>query len=212
MKRMKPDSCSRAGIFRLGEIVFRPGRMRVALLPLVLAAVLSSAAATETNILQIQAIGVSGKSLSFEGKESVNLGSVPENIVFGFGQGTNSGKMPLRLSCTLEGYETAWHEGGAEMALTVRFYNNAGDQISQNIYSMNGESTGWTGSLKSSSLTHRRERVAVPPEASIEFEPPLAYERSPLEFRIRFNDPAIDAASNVKHRCSGSNTMWPAPR
>ncbi len=166
MKRMKPDSYSRAGIFRLGEIVFRPGRMRVALLPLVLAAALSSPAAETTNILQVQSIGVNGKSLSFEGKESVNLGSVPENIVFGFGQGTNVGKMPLRLSYTLEGYETAWHEGGAEMALTVRFYNNAGDQISQNIYSVNGESTGWTGSLRSSSLTHRRETLVVPPQAT----------------------------------------------
>jgi hypothetical protein len=36
---------------------------------------------------------------------------------------------------------------------------------------------------------------AIPPEASIEFEPPLAYERVPLEFRIRFNDPVIDSAA-----------------
>jgi len=66
----------------------------------------------------------------------------------------------------LEGYETVWHEGGAEMVLTVRFYNDTGDQISQSIYRVNDESTGWTGSLKSSSLTHRRETLVVPPQAT----------------------------------------------
>ncbi|MEI9960387.1 MAG: hypothetical protein WDM76_04425 [Limisphaerales bacterium] len=52
------------------------------------------------------------------------------------------------------------------MALTVRFYNGAGDQISQSIYRINGESTGWTGSLRTSSLTHRRETLIVPPQAT----------------------------------------------
>ena len=52
------------------------------------------------------------------------------------------------------------------MGLTVRFYNDSGDQIGQNIYRINGESTGWTGSLKSSSLTHRRETLVVPPQAT----------------------------------------------
>src|SRR5262249_39268334 len=65
----------------------------------------------------------------------------------------------------LEGYETGWHEGGGEMGLTVRFYNVAGDQIGQNVYRVHGESTGWTGSLKNSSLTHRRETLVVPPQA-----------------------------------------------
>ena len=57
-------------------------------------------------------------------------------------------------------------KSSSEMALTVRFYNDSGDQISQNIYRVNGESTGWTGSLKSSSLTHRRETLVVPPQAT----------------------------------------------
>ena len=66
----------------------------------------------------------------------------------------------------MEGYESSWHEVTAEMALTVRFYNSSGDQIDQNIYPVKGESTGWTGSLKTSSLTHRRETLVVPPLAS----------------------------------------------
>jgi signal transduction histidine kinase len=66
----------------------------------------------------------------------------------------------------LEGYETAWHEAASEMDFNVRFYNGAGDQISQNIYRVSGDSTGWTGSLRTSSLTHRRETLVVPPQAT----------------------------------------------
>ena len=123
-------------------------------------------AAEATNLLEIQYVNVAGRSLPFQGKESVSLGPFPENIVFGFGQDTNAGQSPLRLRYTLEGYENVWHEASSEMALNVRFYNSSGDQISQSIYRINGESTGWTGSLKSSSLTHRRETLVVPPQAT----------------------------------------------
>ena len=122
-------------------------------------------AADGTNLLQIQSVSVNDKSLALHHKGFVNLGAYPENIVFGFGSSTNGNKPPLRLRYRLEGFDNAWHEGGAEMALTVRFYNNAGDQVSQSIYRVNGESTGWTGSLKTSSLTHRREILVVPPQA-----------------------------------------------
>jgi len=119
-----------------------------------------------TNALEIQSVSANGKSLSFRGKDSVGVGSSPDNVVIGFGPGANAGKPPLRLRYILEGYENSWHETKSEMALNVRFYNSSGDQISQNIYSVSGESTGWTGSLKTSSLTHRRETLVVPPQAS----------------------------------------------
>ena len=51
------------------------------------------------------------------------------------------------------------------MALNIRFYNHSGDQIGQYPYPVHGESTGWTGSLKNSALTHRRETMVVPPQA-----------------------------------------------
>jgi signal transduction histidine kinase len=137
-----------------------------ALVLLLLGAVSSLRAAEVTNSLEIQSVMVNGKSMPFRGKENINLGSSPENIAFGFGPGTNGGKPPLRLRYMLEGYEDTWHEARTEMALNVRFYNGSGDQISQNIYGVHGESTGWTGSLKSSSLTHRRETLVVPPQAS----------------------------------------------
>jgi signal transduction histidine kinase len=131
-----------------------------------LAFALSLRADEITNALDIQSVSVNGKALSFRGKESIGVGSSPENVVFGFGPGQNAGKPPLRLRYMLEGYENTWHETKSEMALNVRFYNSAGDQVSQNIYSISGESTGWTGSLKTSSLTHRRETLVVPPQAN----------------------------------------------
>jgi signal transduction histidine kinase len=123
-------------------------------------------AGPDTNSLEIQSVSVNGKSVPFRGRDSVHLGSSPENIIFTFGPNTNAGKPPLRLRYTLEGFENAWHEASSEMALTVRFYNNSGDQISQNVYGVNGESIGWTGSLNNSSLTHRRETLIVPPQAT----------------------------------------------
>jgi signal transduction histidine kinase len=124
-------------------------------------------AVEDTNALEIRSVAVNGKSLPLRGKESISLGAFPENIIFSFGPETNAIKPPpLRLSYTLEGYDNSWHENVAEMGLTIRFYNGAGDQIGQNIYRINGESTGWTGSLKSSSLTHRRETLVVPPQAT----------------------------------------------
>lgn len=129
-------------------------------------AVLPLKAMEDTNHLEIQSVVANGQDVPLQGKEAVKLSSFPENITFHFGAGTNGTKPPLRLRWTLDGLEDAWHEGSAEMDLTVRFYNSSGDQISQSLYPIHGESTGWTGSLKTSSLTHRRETLVVPPQAS----------------------------------------------
>jgi signal transduction histidine kinase len=116
--------------------------------------------------LAIQAVSVDGKNIPLRNKGAVSLGPFAKNITFEFGAITNLAKPPLRLRYMLEGFESVWHEYSTEMAFTVRFYNNSGDQISQNIYHVNGESTGWTGSLESSSLRHRRETLVVPPQAT----------------------------------------------
>lgn len=123
-------------------------------------------AAEATNTLEIQSIVVNGKELPFRGKERVNLGSHPENVTFSFSAGTNGGKPPLRLRYILEGYENDWHEQSSAMGLTVRFYNESGDMIRPNLYPVSGVSPGWTGSLKSSQMTHRRETIVVPPQAT----------------------------------------------
>ena len=126
----------------------------------------SSSGGQDTNAIEIQSILVGGKSLVVEDRDSVNLGSLPENITIHFGAGTNAAHPPLRMRYTMEGFDNGWQEGGAEMGLTVRFYNAAGDQVNYNLYPIHGDSTGWTGSLKTSTLTHRRETMVVPPQAN----------------------------------------------
>ncbi len=105
------------------------------------------------------------KPVPFANHDPLNLGAFPINLVFKYGPQKNAADPPLRMRYVLEGYEKTWHEAGGEMALNIRFYNHAGDQIGQNPYSVHGESTGWTGSLKNSALTHRRETLVVPPQA-----------------------------------------------
>jgi signal transduction histidine kinase len=163
---MKSSLRSTGGNFPTGEIFWKPSPAWLALALLLPVAALPLRAAEATNALEIQSVSVNGKSLSFRDEESIRLGSFPENIIFGFGAATNADKPPLRLRYTLEGYENTWHEAGSEMTLNVRLYNSSGDLISRNIYPVNGESTGWTGSLKSSSLRHRRETLVVPPQAA----------------------------------------------
>jgi signal transduction histidine kinase len=122
-------------------------------------------ATASTNALSMESVVVDGKTIPFADHNPVSLGPFPVNIVFGFGPDKNAVNPPLRLRYMLEGYEKTWHEAGGEMGLTVRFYNHAGDQLGQNLYPVHGESTGWTGSLENSALTHRRETLLVPPHA-----------------------------------------------
>lgn len=123
-------------------------------------------AISATNTIEIQSVTVNGHPLRLGSDGSVSLGSFPENATFGFQPGTNSLRLPIRLRYRLKGYENEWHEGGGEMALNIRFYNEAGDQISQKIFNVHGESAGWTGSLENSPLSHRRETLVVPSQAS----------------------------------------------
>ncbi|MGH7952660.1 MAG: sensor histidine kinase [Limisphaerales bacterium] len=120
----------------------------------------------KTNALEIQSVLVDGKSVYSGSAGKANLGPFPKNISFNFGPGSNVNRVPIRLRYKLDGYDSAWRQGGGEMNLTVRFYNEAGDQVSQDIFTVSGDSAGWNGNLKSSQLTHRRETLVVPPQAS----------------------------------------------
>jgi signal transduction histidine kinase len=122
-------------------------------------------AAEDTNALMMESLSVNGKTLSFQDHKPVNLGPYPANIIFGFDSNKNATNSPLRLRYQMEGYENVWHEIGGEMGVNVRFYDHSGDDIRQDHYPVHGESTGWTGSLISYSLTHRRETLIVPPQA-----------------------------------------------
>jgi signal transduction histidine kinase len=118
-----------------------------------------------TNDLEIQAVTVRGKPVTVR-KGEVNLGAFPEAIAFQFGPITHSGRDPVRLRYKMEGFENAWHEGGGEMYLAVRFFNRQEDQIYQTNFPIHRESAGWNGSLKSSPLSHRRETVVAPTNAA----------------------------------------------
>jgi signal transduction histidine kinase len=114
----------------------------------------------------IQSVNVNGKALYPSKTGKLNLGLSPRSISFGFGPVPKDAHPPLRLRGKLEGFDSDWHEGGAYMAMDVRFINEAGDQIEQKEFRVAGESAGWKGSLKTSPLTHRRETLIAPPEAS----------------------------------------------
>ena len=107
-----------------------------------------------------------GNSLSLRRGAEVKLGSFPDNGVFDFGMNTNAKQYPIRIRSKLEGYYNEWKSGNGQMFLDLRFFNASGDQGSHTMFPVGGESAGWNGSLKTSPLTHRRETVVVPPQAS----------------------------------------------
>jgi signal transduction histidine kinase len=126
----------------------------------------STANDPERDLLVISSITVRDKSIPINPRGEANLGAFPENIVIHFEPTTNWDKAPVRLRYRLDGYENSWREGNCEMYVTARFFNDSGDQVNQSIFRVNGESPGWSGSIKTSSLTHRRESLTVPPHAT----------------------------------------------
>ncbi len=151
-------------MFNRVPILFRLKTVLVVIC-LVWVAVATLRAGDAGHSLALQSVAVNGQAMPWVDQNPVNLGPFPKNIAFGFGPATPNGVPPLRLRYQMEGFETNWHEAVREMDLSVRFYNHAGDQLTQTLYPVAGESTGWTGSLTNSTLTHRREALLVPPQA-----------------------------------------------
>jgi signal transduction histidine kinase len=120
----------------------------------------------QTNLLEIQSLTADGKPIAWHNAGEQRIKPFAESLTFGFGTHSNSARTPIRLRYKLEGHDDTWHEGTAEMSLAVRFVDEAGEQIAQKIFPAHGESSGWSGDLKTSTLTHRRETVTVPPKAS----------------------------------------------
>jgi hypothetical protein len=116
--------------------------------------------------LTIHSALVDGKTVIVNHAQNLNLGPFPADTTFYFDSPTNSSAASLRIRYKLEGYENTWHDGQCEMYFAVRFFNSQGDQISQDTFQVSGESAGWNNSLTTSTLTHRRELVVVPPLAS----------------------------------------------
>src|SRR5215469_8503150 len=143
----------------------------VAILGFVIWVIGASCLTAQTNdkggkTLVISSVQANDRAIVMRAGQALKLGAHAENVVFRFGAATNSDWAPNRLRYKLDGYDNGWRESGGEMNFTVRFYNHTGDQVSQKVYNVTGDSAGWNGSLQNSTLTHRRETVTVPPGAS----------------------------------------------
>jgi signal transduction histidine kinase len=125
-----------------------------------------SPATPATNGLEILAVSVEDKAVSWRAGHELKLGSFPRNVTISFRPPEKSSWAPVRLRAKLEGYDAAWSSGDPAMFLSVRFYNDSHNLVEQSFFKVTGDSTGWSGSLKSSPLVHRRETLRVPQKAS----------------------------------------------
>jgi signal transduction histidine kinase len=119
------------------------------------------------NVLEVRTVSVEGKAVTRRAGRVVSLGPFPENVSFAFGPASNSTWAPIRLHYKLESYDAGWRRGLSEMTLTIRFYSSSRDIVDQKVFKATGDSTDWKSSLKTSTLTHRRETIKVPPRASL---------------------------------------------
>lgn len=116
-----------------------------------------------TNSILIRSITVDGKAVRFRQNGSATLGSSPHEVLFHVEPNDNVKKAPIRLRYRLEGYDNEWHDRRGQMGMSIRFYDNSGDMISEKTFWVQDESVGWTRSFVTSPLIHRRETLVVPP-------------------------------------------------
>lgn len=118
------------------------------------------------DLLTINSLTVNSKAIPIEGKTKIRLSQSPKNVTFHFAFTTNADRKPIRLERKLEGFDNSWNIGGGEMFLVVRFYDKTGNILSKDDFEVHGDSAGWRNNLTDSALTHRRETVIAPPNAT----------------------------------------------
>jgi signal transduction histidine kinase len=133
---------------------------------LLLSIVLGATADQGANLMEISTVQVENKCLDCLPGGTVNLGASPHNIHFTYRPVPGAPRVPFRMRNNLDGYEKTWHNDGGQMTVTIWFYNEAGDALSHHVFVIQGESTGWDGTLENSLLNHRRETLTVPAGAS----------------------------------------------
>ncbi|HEX3801196.1 MAG TPA: sensor histidine kinase [Verrucomicrobiae bacterium] len=123
---------------------------------------------TATNLVEIQSVTVKDTPVSITAakQKPVRLPPFAEDVTFNFGFITSASRPPTRLSCKLEGFDNNWDLGGGEMYVVIRFYNKTGDMVAATQFQSRRDSAGWHNNFDTSTLTHRRETVVVPPDAS----------------------------------------------
>jgi signal transduction histidine kinase len=149
----------------LGQV----GPVFAALLLLVWAPEASAEGASDraTNaLLGITSVTVDGNPVSPRPVEKVRLSSHTRMVSFGFGPATNGIRQTIRVRFKLDGYDSDWREAAGDMRMCIRFLGDTGDQVSESIFRVIGQSADWTGNPETSSFTHRRETIVVPARAT----------------------------------------------
>lgn len=121
----------------------------------------------ETNaLLEFRSVTVDGAPVSPRPADKLRLRSHTRTVVFGFGPTTNAVRQPIRMRFKLDGYEEDWREYAGEMRVCIRFLGDTGDQVSETVFRVVGQTAGWTGNPETAAFTHRRETIVVPPRAT----------------------------------------------
>jgi signal transduction histidine kinase len=121
----------------------------------------------ETNApLEIRSVIVDGTPVSPRPDEKLRLSPRTRTVTFGFGPTTNAIRHPIRIRFKLDGYEAGWREYAGDMRVCVRFLDGTGDQVSETVFRVVGQSAGWTGNPETAWFTHRRQTIVVPPRAT----------------------------------------------
>jgi signal transduction histidine kinase len=120
----------------------------------------------ETNgLAEIRSMVVDGAPISPRAPGRLRLSPRTRSATFGFGPTTNAVRHPVRFRFKLDGYDEGWREYDGSMRLCVRFLDGTGDQISETVFRVVGQSAGWTGSPETAPFMNRRETIVVPPRA-----------------------------------------------
>lgn len=117
-------------------------------------------------LLDIRSLSVDGTLVPLRPDKTVRLSSHPRTVTFGFGLTTNALLQPRRIRFRLDGYDQDWRETVGDMRICIRFLGETGDQVSESVFRVVGQSPGWTGSPETAVFKHRRETIVVPPRAT----------------------------------------------
>jgi signal transduction histidine kinase len=119
----------------------------------------------QEQVLLLRSVEVNQRALSGLTNESLFLPAHPDTASFIYGPNPLAPNVPPRFRCQLDGYEQGWHERTVLMRMVVRFIDANQRNIAEQVFSVMGESQGWTGSLTDSPWIRRKEVVTVPAEA-----------------------------------------------
>jgi signal transduction histidine kinase len=116
--------------------------------------------------LAIHSLVVDGAPVVLRPQAKLRLSPQPRSVTIGFGPATNSTQPPMRIRYKLDGYDDGWRETDGSMRLCVRFLDGTGDQVSETVFAIAGQSAGWTGNPATATFTRRQEEILVPPRAT----------------------------------------------